>query len=129
MTAEEFFGNHNPVFEAKELLNKFGNYTVKGEITMIGSVTQNNIYSELYYNITSHQYFLVKIFPSNKIHIDFFITNRGIQKGLFYGTNGFLFSEIGQTKDEVKTIFFSYAKDCYYIDSFVGDKIYTLYFN
>jgi hypothetical protein len=129
MTAEEFFGNHNPVFEAKEVLNKFGNYTVKGEITLIGSVSQDNIYSELYYNITSHQYFLVKIFPSNKIHIDFFITNRGIERGLLYGSSGFLFTEIGQTKDEVKTIFFSYAKDCYYIDSFVGDKIYTLYFN
>ena len=71
----------------------------------------------------------MKIFPSNKIHIDFFITNRGIQKGLLYGTNSFLYTDIGTTKDEIKTLYFSYSKDCYYIDSFVNDRVYTIFFN
>lgn len=129
MSEADFFGNHNSVYEASETLHRFGAYTVKGEITRISGKALNNIYSELYYNITNHQYFLVKIYPSNKIHIDFFITNRGIQKGLLYGTNGFLYTDIGTTKDEIKTLYFSYSKDCYYIDSFVNDKVYTIFFN
>lgn len=129
MTADEFFGKHNPVLDENETLHKFGNYTIKGDIKCISSVTQNNIFSSLYYNYSRHQYFLVKIFASNKIHIDFFITNKGIQKEIFLGNEGFGYAEIGSTKDEVKTLFFSFMKECYYVDSFVGDKVYTLYFN
>lgn len=134
MSADEFFGNGNSVFidlHSDYTINdlaehNFGDYTIVGCIHLMGSVDQKNVYSELYFNITTMQHFLVKIYPSNKIHIDFFIQADDFHIFTMSDENKRIEAF---TQDGSKELGFHRPKNCYYVTSFFNGRKHTLFFN
>ena len=126
MSESEFFGNHNSVFMPNDEEHNFGNYNIVGRIHLAGCVEQKNVYSELYLNSTYNQWFLVKIFPSNKIHIDFFIQADDFHIFTMSDENKRIEAF---TQDGSKELGFHKPKNCYYVTSFFNGRKHTLFFN
>ena len=126
MSEEDFFGNHNSVFLPNDEEHNFGNYTIVGRIYLAGCVEQKNVYSELYLNSTYDQWFLVKIFPSNKIHIDFFIRSDDFRTLTMSDDHKRIEAF---TQDNSKELGWYGPKKCYYVTSFFNGKKHTLFFD
>ena len=108
----------------------FGNYSVTGDLLLLGNITCKNVASSLYYNQSSRSYFLVKTYGSGKVHIDFF--NKTIRHDLDYAIHPdnrqFKFIAEYQSKDNSITKYLSYCnKAKTYIISTVQDGVkYTI---
>ena len=105
---------------------KFGNYTITGELSLIGCYDTPNIFQQLYYNHSGNHYFLMKKYLSGKVHIDFFKTFTSVPKGLLFGTSGYL--EMCVAVCEGKELYYEFEKNRYIVSSKKDDQIYRLSF-
>jgi hypothetical protein len=107
-------------------ITKFGNYSIRGELSLIGSYDTPNIFQQLYYNHPNNQYFLMKKYLSGKVHIDFFKTFTSVPKGLLFGTSGYL--EMCVATCEGKELYYEFEKNRYIVSSKKDEQIYRISF-
>lgn len=105
---------------------KFGNYTITGELFLVGSYDTPNIFQQLYYNHSGNQYFLMKKYLSGKVHIDFFKTFTSVPRGLLFGTSGYL--EMCVAICDAKELYYDFEKNTYIVSSKKDEQIYRISF-
>ena len=135
MSADEFFGNGNSVFQIDDVINIYGNYKIRGDIQVVGKFETEKIKNTLHYNHTKNQFFLFKEFQSGKCHIDFFLSYENVEPGLLFDKNNFFKDALGIV-DEIafsisssnKNLYFDYSKNVYVITHQNNGNVYKHYF-
>ena len=108
---------------------KFGNYTITGDLSLIGTFDNANIFQQLYYNHSNNQYFLMKRYASEKVHIDFFKSFSSVPKGLLFGTSGYMKTCVAVNNgNPSKELYYDFDNERYIISSQNDDKVYNISF-
>ncbi len=108
----------------------FGNYSVTGDLLLLGNITLKNVASSLYYNQSSRTYFLVKTYGSGKVHIDFF--NKTIRHDLDYALNPdnsqfkFIAQYVSKDNSITKNLYYSNKARTYEICTLQDAVKYTI---
>jgi hypothetical protein len=144
MSEEDFFGNSNSAYLPSEVIHRFGNYNITGDLQVVGVYQTAKVIISLYYNHTKNQFFLLKEYQSGKFHIDIFLSFEYIEPGLLFDKqasfkqllNGQFFDYPENSKMKVafstsyeeKLLSFDYSKNVYVVQQKNLDKVITLYF-
>lgn len=108
---------------------KFGNYMITGDLSLIGTFDNANIFQQLYYNHSNNQYFLMKRYASEKVHIDFFKSFSSVPKGLLFGTSGYMKTCVAVNNGiPSKELYYDFDNDRYIVSSQNDDKVYNISF-
>lgn len=108
---------------------KFGNYTITGDLSLIGTFDNGNIFQQLYYNHSYNQYFLMKRYASEKVHIDFFKSFTSVPKGLLFGTSGYMKTCVAVNNGTPsKELYYDFDNERYIVSSQNDDKVYNISF-
>jgi hypothetical protein len=129
MSEEDFFGNGNSAYLPSEVIHRFGNYKITGDLEIAGTYNTDKVKNTLYYNHTKKQFFLLKQFISGKYHIDFFLSFDQIEPGLFFDMPGIFKVKVAfSTGYDEKLLSFDYTKNVYLVQSENLGNQYTIYF-
>ncbi len=109
---------------------KIGTYIIVGEIVFISEMKTSRITQSLYWNKTYNQYFLKKVFISNKVHIDFFDSSSFIYDDLYFHKSGYGITYIGgvENNDITKELYFDFDSDSYFVNTITEEKSFTVVF-
>jgi hypothetical protein len=109
---------------------KIGTYIIVGEIVFISEMKTSRITQSLYWNKTYNQYFLKKVFVSNKVHIDFFDSSSFIYDDLYFHKSGYGITYIGgvENNDITKELYFDFDSDSYFVNTITEEKSFTVVF-
>lgn len=129
MSEEDFFGIGNNSYDPNEIITAFGNYKIKGDLTVIGRINTDKIKKTLFYNHTKTQFFLLKEYLSGKLHIDFFLNFDNVEPGIYFDYPGIFKVKIAfSISGDQKNLYFDFSKNSYIIESFSLGKTYVEYY-
>jgi hypothetical protein len=111
-------------------VNTFGNYRIIGLLEEVSNLTTSNVFYSLVFNHTSKQHLLLKKYPSDKFHIDFFVNVDGSHKEIYFNTEGFAIELVAFANGyDKKALHFDYFKNKYFCTWSQNGNHFVVYFN